>query len=122
MWVPLVENNEFKSDGADYFVKQHMHNIFSHSKDIDTLLLACTHYPLLKDKIMKFLPANVTLISQGEIVAASLAAYLERHPEMERNCSKNNKQQFFTTDSAPDFDNHATIFFGKEIQSKQVFL
>lgn len=122
MWVPLVENNEYKSEGADYFVKQHMQNIFSRSKDIDTLLLACTHYPLLRDKIIKFLPPNVTLISQGEIVASSLADYLDRHPEMERKCSKNKIHQFFTTDSAADFDDHATVFFGSRVHSEQIFL
>ncbi|MEO5999309.1 MAG: glutamate racemase [Chitinophagaceae bacterium] len=120
MWVPLVENNEHTSDGADYFVKKHMQNIFSRSENIDTLLLACTHYPLLKDKIRRFLPPRVTLISQGEIVAKSLADYLQRHPEMEEKCSKNSHQQFYTTDSTAEFNNLSTIFFGKEVHSEQV--
>lgn len=122
MWVPLVENNEHHSKGADYFVQQHMQHIFSLSKDIDTLLLACTHYPLLKEKILQFLPAGVTLISQGEIVAGSLADYLQRHPEMEQRCSRNAHHQFYTTDSAEDFNNHASIFFGQKVRSEQVSL
>lgn len=122
MWVPLVENNEHTAGGADYFVQKHIKNIFSRSPEIDTLLLACTHYPLLKDKILPLLPAGVNLISQGEIVAASLVHYLERHAGLERRCSKNGTHQFYTTDSANDFNNHASVFFGQEIYSEQVYL
>jgi glutamate racemase len=122
MWVPLVEANEYDKPGADYFVEKHISNIFSKSDRIDTLLLACTHYPLLKDKIQRLLPAGVTLISQGPIVADSLAGYLRRHPEIEQQCSKNGRQAFFTTDSTEDFDNHATHFFGRAVQSKHVDL
>jgi glutamate racemase len=122
MWVPLVENNEHIGAGADYFVQQHIANIFSRSKDIDTLLLACTHYPLLKNKIQPLLPANVSLISQGEIVAQSLIDYLKRHPEIETKCSKEERHSFFTTDSATDFNSHASIFFGRQVLSTQVHL
>jgi glutamate racemase len=122
MWVPLVEANEYDKPGADYFVEKHINNIFSKSGRIDTLLLACTHYPLLKDKIQRLLPAGVTLISQGQIVADSLAGYLRRHSEIEQQCSKNGRQAFFTTDSTEDFDNHATNFFGQPVQSKHLDL
>ena len=122
MWVPLIENNEHLHNGADYFVKQHMENIFSRSSNIDTLLLACTHYPLLKNKIVDYLPSPVHLISQGEIVAKSLCDYLIRHPELEQNCSKHNSREFFTTDLAVDFNNHATLFFGHKILSHQISL
>ena len=122
MWVPLVEANEYDKPGADYFIEQHIKHIFSKSANIDTLLLACTHYPLLKAKIEKFLPAGVKLLSQGQIVADSLAIYLERHPEIEQQCSKNGRQAFFTTDSTEDFDNHATHFFGQPVQSKHLDL
>lgn len=122
MWVPIVENNEHQQSGADYFVKQHVQRIMTAGKDIDTLLLACTHYPLLRDKILQFLPAGVTLVSQGEIVAASLDDYLKRHIELETRCSKNGQRIFCTTDSTEDFDNHASIFFGEPVSSNHVDL
>ena len=122
MWVPLVENEEYNSHGADYFVKKNLHNIFEKGENIDVILLACTHYPLLKEKIEEYLPVGVQLISQGEIVAASLADYLSRHPEMESQCSKNGQRVFFTTDSTTDFDNHASIFYEGAVNSKHVDL
>lgn len=122
MWVPLVENNEYEGHGADYFVKKNLHNIFAKGKLIDVLLLACTHYPLLKKKIEEHVPIGVKIVSQGEIVAKSLADYLHRHPELEALCSKNGQRQFYTTDSTEDFDNHATLFFGEAVQSKHLDL
>jgi glutamate racemase len=120
MWVPLVENNEHESAGADYFIKKNLQNIFEKASEIDVLLLACTHYPLLRDKIAKQLPHGVKLVSQGDIVAASLSEYLQRHPEIETACSKNGLQSFYTTDSTDDFDRHATTFFGAPVQSLHV--
>ena len=120
MWVPLVENEEYKSHGADFFVKKNLHGIFEKGPAIDVILLACTHYPLLKNKIEEYLPVGVKLISQGEIVAASLTAYLQRHPEIESRCSKNGHQVFYTTDSTEDFDNHANSFFGQSVHSKHL--
>jgi glutamate racemase len=117
MWVPIVENNEHTKPGADYFVQKHVHHLMEQNSGIDTLLLACTHYPLLREKIRQFIPASVTLVSQGEIVAASLVDYLQRHAEMEDRCSKNGKRTFYTTDSTEDFDNHASIFFGEAVKS-----
>jgi glutamate racemase len=122
MWVPLVENNEHQSKGADYFIEKHINNILSRNKDIDILLLACTHYPLLKEKIEKHLPKNVKLISQGEIVAESLKDYLHRHPEIEAKISKEGRRSFYTTDSTEDFDNKATIFFGERIEARHLDL
>lgn len=122
MWVPLVETNEHTSHGADYFVKKNLHNIFEKGVDIDVILLACTHYPLLKEKIEEYLPVGVKLISQGEIVAESLADYLQRHPELENICSKSGLREFYTTDSTQDFDNHAATFYGEAISSKHVDL
>lgn len=122
MWVPLVENNEHTSKGADYFVRKEVENIFQKGEQIDVLLLACTHYPLLKDKIEEHLPVGVKLLSQGEIVAISLADYLRRHPEIEGLCSKNGQRAFFTTDSAEEFDNHATTFFGEAVRSQHIDL
>ena len=122
LWVPLIENNEHNKPGADYFVREYMGLLHTKCADIDTVLLGCTHYPLLKEKIGACLPAGSRLIAQGEIVAASLADYLRRHPEMEARCSKNGQLQFYTTDSTEDFDNHAGIFYGAELRSKHVLL
>ncbi len=122
LWVPLVENNEYKGHGADYFVKKNINQLFEKGEDIDVILLGCTHYPLLREKIEEYLPIGVKLISQGEIVAQSLADYLVRHPEMEERCEKAGVRQFFTTDSSEDFDNHAQLFFGEEIRSLHIDL
>ena len=122
MWVPIVENNEHRQPGADYFVKKHVQHIMAADPNIDTLLLACTHYPLLRDKILQFLPKGVTLVSQGEIVAASLGGYLKRHTGLEGRCSKHGRRAFFTTDSTEDFDNHASIFFGEPVHSSHADL
>jgi len=122
MWVPLVENEEYKNNGADFFVKKNLHSIFEKGENIDVILLACTHYPLLKEKIEEYLPIGVKLISQGEIVADSLVDYLKRHPEMEAVCSKSGERTFYTTDSTTDFDTHATAFYGEAITSKHVDL
>ena len=117
MWVSLVENNEYDKPGADYFIQKNIKNLLGQSGKIDTILLACTHYPLLLEKIMKAVSSNITVLSQGEIVANSLEGYLQKHPEMERMCSKNGKISFYTTDSAEDFDSHAAIFYGKQVKS-----
>ena len=122
MWVPLVENNEQGSQGADYFVKKNLNHIFEKGNNIDVLLLACTHYPLLRQKIEEYMPVGVRLISQGEIVAESLKDYLARHPEIEERCSRNSLRMFCTTDSTEDFDNHAAIFYGKQVSSKHIDL
>ena len=117
MWVPLVENNEHTTEGADYFVRKHVENILAKNNRIDALLLACTHYPLLKEKIEKYTPPGVKLVSQGSIVADSLQDYLVRHPEMETRIGRGGDRKFYTTDSAPEFDQKATIFFGEEVRS-----
>ena len=122
MWVPLIENNEYNKPGADYFVQKHLDHLLGTSAGIDTLLLACTHYPLLINKIRACVPPGITIISQGEIVARSLAAYLEKHSELARKISKNSQISFFTTDSTIDFDNHAGNFFGKPVQSQHLDL
>ncbi|MBO9727598.1 MAG: glutamate racemase [Chitinophaga sp.] len=120
MWVPLIENNEHESDGADYFVKEYLDKILSISTDIDTLVLGCTHYPLLLKKIKQYLPGGINLLSQGKIVAHSLKDYLKRHPEMESRLSKQQQQQFYTTDDPAIFDKMAEIFFGKTVTSKKM--
>lgn len=120
MWVPLVENGEYAGMGADYFVQKHIHQLLRQSTAIDTILLACTHYPLLLDKIRQVVPPNLTILSQGHIVADSLADYLQRHPEIEAQCSKQSRRTFLTTDSTEDFDRQATIFYEHPIRSIQL--
>ena len=122
MWVPLIENNEYESAGADYFVQKHLRYILSADKGIDTLLLACTHYPLLMNKIKQFVPDGISIVSQGEIVAKSLAQYLKNHPDMANRCTKNGELNFYTTDAVTDFDTHAASFFGRPIYSKHLDL
>lgn len=122
MWVPLVENNEYNNIGADYFIKKHINNLLAQSSEIDTIVLACTHYPLLINKILQFLPPHITALSQGEIVASRLIDYLQRHPEIEKMCSKRGQCQFYTTESPEDFNLKAGIFFGQTVQSKHLEL
>ena len=121
LWVPLIENAEYDKPGADYFVKEYLDQIMAQSPDIDTILLACTHYPLLQDKINAYLPKNIKTVAQGDIVAKSLADYLQRHPEMEKSITQNGTQQFFTTtDDTADFDYHASQFFSATVKSEFV--
>jgi glutamate racemase len=122
MWVPLVENNEMNNTGADFFVKKHIDHIMQQSPRIDTLLLGCTHYPLLVDTIKKYTPEQVTILSQGKIVADSLADYLIRHPELESCCTKGGTREFFTTDNTENFDEHGSLFYGQPVQSKHLEL
>jgi glutamate racemase len=122
LWVPLIENNEHDKPGADYFVKAYLDLLRGQCAGIDTVLLACTHYPLLKDKIAACLPAGSRLVVQGEIVANSLADYLQRHPEIEGRCSRQGERLFYTTDSTEDFDSHASIFYGQGLRSSHVLL
>jgi glutamate racemase len=122
MWVPLIENNEHLSAGADYFVKEYTDELMQQSPDIDTVLLGCTHYPLLLEKIKKHFPPNVSVLSQGTIVANSLKEYLQRHQEMETRLSRGGEREFYTTDSVDDFNTHARLFYGADVQSVHVEL
>jgi len=122
MWVPIIENGEFDSEGADYFVKKYLDQLFSQSKQIDAVLLACTHYPLLEAKIKAYAPQTVKFISQGDIVAQSLALYLENHPEIAQKCSKNGQISFFTTDNEQVFEQQGSLFFGQKIAAKHTDL
>ncbi|HRI23586.1 MAG TPA: glutamate racemase [Ferruginibacter sp.] len=122
MWVPLVENNEYDSPGADYFIKKNIDELLHRSGNIDTILLACTHYPLLINKIREHTKGHITILSPGEIVATGLEDYLARHPEIEAKCSKNGLISFYTTDSTEDFDSHAANFYGKPVKSAHLSL
>ncbi len=115
MFVPLIENNEMESEGADFFVRQYVNELLAQSTEIDTILLACTHYPLLMKQLKKHLPESIRVVAQGDIVADSLENYLFRHPEMAAQLTQNSNMQFFTTDDAQDFMAHAALFFGEPI-------
>jgi glutamate racemase len=120
MWVPLVETGEYHSKGAYYFVEKDLKKLLNQSKKIDTLLLACTHYPLLLPIIQSILPPHIQVIQQGEIVAKSLKDYLKRHPEMEKRCSKNGKRRFLTSGDVGDFEAHGGTFFGEKMVAEKV--
>lgn len=122
MWVPLIENGEATSPGTDYFVKKYCDEILAADPCIDTLLLGCTHYPLLYPKIRDYLPERVKIIPQGELVAESLADYLRRHPEMEKKCSKGGSLRFLTTEAPSKFDRLASLFLSEPVCSSRITL
>lgn len=122
MWVPLVETNEASGPGADYFVKKYVDAILAEDPKIDTLLLGCTHYPLLLPKIEKYVPEGVKIVAQGDIVAGSLADYLRRHAEMEVICSKGGTVEYLTTESPEKFDSLASLFMGKPVSASRIVL
>lgn len=122
MWVPLVEYKESTSPGADYFVEKELGNLMAKDSSIDTLILGCTHYPILMEKIRKYTPDHVTIVPQGEIVAQSLADYLRRHPEMENVCSKGGSCTYLTTENADKFVDLASSFLDTPIQAGSIKL
>lgn len=122
MWVPLVENNEHRDAGADYFVKKYVDRLLSRNNKIDCIVLACTHYPLLVPKIKELIPDHINLLAQDDIVADSLAQYLVNHPEIEGKISKEERSNFFTSGDPQTFDENASIFFGTEVVSVHVNL
>ena len=122
LWVPLVENEEYDKPGADYFVRECIDRLLEQSPHIDSILLACTHYPLLYDKIRRYTPPGIRILSQGEIVADSLANYLQRHSEIDKKLTRGGERAFYTTDSTEDFDRHAGIFYGELISSRHIDL
>jgi glutamate racemase len=122
MWVPLVETGEYDSDGADYFVKRHIDNLMERDPEIDSVILGCTHYPILLDKIRKHMPGHVKLVTQGAAVAASLKSYLERHPRMEALCTKGGNTVFCTTEAGGKFGEQASLFLNHPIAVKNVTL
>lgn len=120
MWVPLVENNEHLNSGADYFVEKYLSELFSKDTNIDTILLACTHYPLLIPKIEKIIPHHINLVWQGDIVADSLALYIQNHPKIASALTTDGARNFFTTGDQLTFDNHASVFFNEPIRSVHI--
>lgn len=121
-WVPLVERNETNSSEAHRVVATDIANILQQHPQIDTLILACTHYPLLLPLIQQYVPPQVQVLAQGELIASSLTDYLKRHPEVERVCSKNSRMQFLTTGTVPDFNQKAEVFFGQKVDAEHLSL
>jgi glutamate racemase len=120
MWVPIVENNEIGTEGAEYFIRKNIQNILQKDKDLDTLVLGCTHYPLLIDTIQKYVPDGIKILQQGEITAEKLLEYLNRHPEMNNRLSKNQNLKFQTTESAENFNGKAAVFMGHKVEAEHV--
>lgn len=115
IWVPLIETGDFVTDGADFFVRKHIDNLLSKDDSIDTIILGCTHYPLLLDKIRKYVPEHITILSQGEYVASALKNYLYRHPEIDSRCTRGGECRYITTESPEIFLPNAQRFLDTPI-------
>ena len=121
-WVPLVEYNEANSPGADYFIKKRIDQLMNLDPLIDTVILGCTHYPILLPKISQYLPKGIRIVSQGEYVAKSLQQYFLRHPEMEQRCTRNGEVHYLTTENPDKFKESAQIFLHDSIEVKNITL
>lgn len=122
MWVPLVENNESQNEGADYFIRKYIDQLQSKDPQIDTVILGCTHFPLLLPKIRQYLAKDIHIISQGEYVAESLKDYLRRHPEMNAKCTRDGSCLFYTTEAEEKFSESASTFLNQQISVKHITL
>lgn len=122
MWVPLVENEEYNTPGADYFVRKHIDNLLQQDPQIDSVILGCTHYPLLRDKIRQWMPDNIHIIEQGNYVAQSLKDYLSRHQNMSEHITTDGTIRYLTTEQADVFQAKATIFMDTTVEAERVFL
>jgi glutamate racemase len=120
LWVPMIESGDYEKPEADAIINLYLYELMKQSVNIDTILLACTHYPLIQDKIKALLSPNINVIAQGDIVAQSLVDYLHRHPEIEQQLSKTGSKRFYTTDDSTEFDNHASRFFSAPVTSSFV--
>lgn len=122
MWVSLVENNESQDEGADYFIRKYIDQLFSNDPQIDTVILGCTHFPILLPKIRQYIPEHISVIAQGEYVAESLKDYLKRHPEMDAKCTKTGNCLFYTTEAEEKFSESASTFLKQQISVKHITL
>lgn len=122
MWVSLVENNESQDEGADYFIRKYIDQLLVEDPQIDTIILGCTHFPLLLPKIRQYTADNIRVIAQGEYVAKSLKDYLRRHPEMEKKCTQGGSCQFYTTEAEEKFTESASTFLNQQISVKRISL
>jgi glutamate racemase len=122
IWVPLVENNELDSPGTEYFVSKNIHNLLTADPEIDSIILGCTHYPLLLPVIRKFIPEGIKLLEQGKVVSSKLVEYLARHPEMDQRCSKSGLVKYYTTENVEIFEKNAATFIGQSVKCAKVIL
>ena len=122
MWVSLVENNESQNEGTDYFIRKYIDQLLTKDPQIDTVILGCTHFPILLPKIRQYIPEHISVISQGEYVAQSLKGYLRRHPEMDAKCTKNGNCSFYTTEAEEKFTESASTFLQQQIRVKHITL
>lgn len=122
MWVPLIENNQFDTPGGVYFIQSDLVTLMEKDPKIDTILLACTHYPILQDQLQRLLPTHIEVLSQGKIVAESLADYLVRHPEIDAKCLKGGSVRYLTTESAKDFSEKASLLMNDQIEAEHLTL
>ncbi len=118
IWVPLIENQEYDTPGAEYFIRRHLDRLLAQSPLIDTVVLGCTHYPILLEQIRKWIPPSITVVAQGELVADRLADYLERHPEIQSRLTTGRARRFLTTETSASFNPQASRFFGSEVRAE----
>ena len=121
-WVPLVEYNEADSPGADYFVKKRIDQLMLLDPEIDTVILGCTHYPLLLPKIHKYIPRGIRIVAQGEYVATALQQYFVKHPDMECRCTKGGQVHYLTTENADKFRESAQLFLHETVDVETITL
>ncbi len=122
MWVPLIESNKYASEAGKKFIKEDVESLLAQDPEMDVIVLGCTHYPIVKEYIESLVPSHVQVISQGNIVAESLADYLRRHPELESKCTKHGAVKFLTTESKEEFDENASSYIGETISSEHIHL
>ena len=122
LWVSLVENNEALGDGTDYFIRKYINELLAKDREIDTAILGCTHYPILLPKIQQYMPAGITIVSQGQLVADSLKDYLHRHPEIDIKCTRGGKCTYYTTEAEEKFIESASIFLNESITVRRIEL
>lgn len=122
LWVPLVENNEAQHEGADYFVEKYIQELLAKDNQIDAVILGCTHYPLLLDKIRQYMPTSIQIVAQGELVAQSLKDYLKRHPEMNARCTKGATCSYYTTEAEEKFSESASTFLNENVHVERIMI
>lgn len=122
MWVPIIENGEYDKPGADYFVRDRIESLLAADPLIDTIILGCTHYPLLLDKIRKYCPPHITLVPQGRYIAESLETYLLRHQDMDNRITRGGTCRYFTTESADEFRESASLFLREQVDAERIVL
>ena len=122
LWVSLVENNEALGDGTDYFIRKYINELLAKDREIDTAILGCTHYPILLPKLQQYMPAGITIVSQGQLVADSLKDYLHRHPEIDIKCTRGGKCTYYTTEAEEKFIESASIFLNEAITVRRIEL